>query len=383
MRSCLTASKDGRGLARIWPGWPRRSHAQYRPEDQKNNPDDQLPEPGRRQAGEHVRQRRGPLRRPDPRVRRGGDRGAGCAVRPGRRVKGPGRDAPAVSRMRFRERMRRLVAAGLLPERAGQPVKVLARISLTSLMALDGNSALQEEWTDAGPRRPGLHTVPPASVGGQRRRRVAGRRHRPAAMACDAAMTPIVVPAKSIPPPWTPWCGSASRSTDSDPLPPLRLPFFPPPPPPPPPPPLPPCSGESDDRQNSDNRTDIAPRQRHRPHLGGPGAGHHWQSGHTWSQVRAAWRASCAARAARRPARRAEPAGHRLQQLGPGRDPHAVTHATGTAAGPAAPPARRRLRGAPRQAQEERRQDQHQGLRPALFLPPPGRDSPDGAGPWS
>ena len=43
--------------------------------------------------------------------------------------------------------MRRLVAAGLLPERAGQPVKVVAHISLADLMVLDGSSALLEEWT--------------------------------------------------------------------------------------------------------------------------------------------------------------------------------------------------------------------------------------------
>jgi hypothetical protein len=43
-------------------------------------------------------------------------------------------------------RMRRLVCrAGLLPERAGQPVKVWAHISLADLMLLDGNSALQEQ----------------------------------------------------------------------------------------------------------------------------------------------------------------------------------------------------------------------------------------------
>jgi hypothetical protein len=34
----------------------------------------------------------------------------------------------------FRERMRRLAAAGLLPERAGQPVKVWAHISLASFL---------------------------------------------------------------------------------------------------------------------------------------------------------------------------------------------------------------------------------------------------------
>ena len=45
------------------------------------------------------------------------------------------------------DRMRRLVAAGLLPERAGQPVKVWAHICLADLLRLDGSSALQEEWT--------------------------------------------------------------------------------------------------------------------------------------------------------------------------------------------------------------------------------------------
>ena len=45
------------------------------------------------------------------------------------------------------QRMRRLVAADLLPEQAGQPVKVWAHISLADLMVLDGSSALQREWT--------------------------------------------------------------------------------------------------------------------------------------------------------------------------------------------------------------------------------------------
>ena len=39
-------------------------------------------------------------------------------------------------------RMRRLTAAGLLPERAGQPVKTWAHISLADLLLLDGDSAL-------------------------------------------------------------------------------------------------------------------------------------------------------------------------------------------------------------------------------------------------
>jgi hypothetical protein len=45
------------------------------------------------------------------------------------------------------DRMRRLAASGLLPERAGQPVKVWAHIMLADLLRLDGSSALQEQWT--------------------------------------------------------------------------------------------------------------------------------------------------------------------------------------------------------------------------------------------
>src|SRR6476619_1093573 len=42
--------------------------------------------------------------------------------------------------------MRRLLAAGLLPARAGQPVKALVHVSLADLMLLDGSSALMDEW---------------------------------------------------------------------------------------------------------------------------------------------------------------------------------------------------------------------------------------------
>ena len=50
-----------------------------------------------RQAGDHVRRRRGAVRRPDAGVRGGGDRGAGRAVRPGRRGGHP-QPGPAVPR---------------------------------------------------------------------------------------------------------------------------------------------------------------------------------------------------------------------------------------------------------------------------------------------
>jgi hypothetical protein len=42
--------------------------------------------------------------------------------------------------------MRRLVASGLLPEPAGQPVKVWAHVSLAELRALDDRSVLQDQW---------------------------------------------------------------------------------------------------------------------------------------------------------------------------------------------------------------------------------------------
>ena len=73
--------------------------------------------------------------------------------------------------------MRRLVAAGLLPERAGQPVKAWVHISLADLLPLDGSSALLEKWTAGVRARWAGHRA--AAVGRrQRRRRLAGRRRR-------------------------------------------------------------------------------------------------------------------------------------------------------------------------------------------------------------
>jgi hypothetical protein len=42
--------------------------------------------------------------------------------------------------------MRRLVASGLLPERAGQPVKLWGHVSLAELRVLDDGSVLQDQW---------------------------------------------------------------------------------------------------------------------------------------------------------------------------------------------------------------------------------------------
>ncbi len=87
-------------------------------------------------------------------------------------------------------RLRRLVAADLLPERAGQPVKVVAHISLADLMVLDGSSALQQEWT-ARVRAQWAGYRAAASVSGSDGGAWLDG-DAAEAMACDAAMAPVV-----------------------------------------------------------------------------------------------------------------------------------------------------------------------------------------------
>ena len=88
------------------------------------------------------------------------------------------------------ERMRRLTAAGLLPERAGQPVKAWAHISLADLMLLDGDSALQEQWTEQVRARWAARRAYAAETGASDGAWLDG--DAAAAIACDAAMAPIV-----------------------------------------------------------------------------------------------------------------------------------------------------------------------------------------------
>ena len=86
--------------------------------------------------------------------------------------------------------MRRLVAAGLLPERAGQPVKVMAHISLKDLLALDADSALLQEWTERLRAQWAAHRAA-ASIGGSDG--AAWLEDDAAeAFACDASVTPVV-----------------------------------------------------------------------------------------------------------------------------------------------------------------------------------------------
>ena len=91
---------------------------------------------------------------------------------------------------RLQEAMRRLIAADLLPERAGQPVRALVHVSLADLMLLDGSSALLDEWT-AGVRAQWAAHRAAASVGGSDGGAwLDGDAAR--AFVCDASVTPVV-----------------------------------------------------------------------------------------------------------------------------------------------------------------------------------------------
>jgi hypothetical protein len=88
------------------------------------------------------------------------------------------------------EAMRRLVAGGLVPERAGQPAKVWAHISLADLILLDADSALQDEWI-AGVRARWAATRAAGSAGGSDGS-VWLDGAEAEGFACDAPVTPVV-----------------------------------------------------------------------------------------------------------------------------------------------------------------------------------------------
>jgi hypothetical protein len=82
------------------------------------------------------------------------------------------------------------VAAGLLPERAGQPVKAWVHISLADLMVLEGSSALLEEWTAGVRAQWAGHRAAGSAGGSDGGAWLDG--DAAAAMTCDAAMAPVV-----------------------------------------------------------------------------------------------------------------------------------------------------------------------------------------------
>src|ERR1700746_1181150 len=88
------------------------------------------------------------------------------------------------------EAMRRLVAANLLPERAGQPVKIWAHMSLAELLRLDGSSARKEEGTAQVRAAWAAHRAEAAETGSDGGTWLDGDGAE--AIACDAATAPIV-----------------------------------------------------------------------------------------------------------------------------------------------------------------------------------------------
>ena len=75
-------------------------------------------------------------------------------------------------------------------ERAGQPVKAWAHISLADLLRLDGSSALQEEWTAQVRAQWAAHRAEAAGGGSDGGAWLDGAAAE--AIACDSAMAPVV-----------------------------------------------------------------------------------------------------------------------------------------------------------------------------------------------
>jgi hypothetical protein len=86
--------------------------------------------------------------------------------------------------------MRRLVAAGLLPERAGQPVRVWAHVSLAELRELDDGSVLAQEWVGEMAVRWAARRAAASQTGSDGAAWLDGKAAR--AVSCDAAVIPVV-----------------------------------------------------------------------------------------------------------------------------------------------------------------------------------------------
>ena len=88
------------------------------------------------------------------------------------------------------QRMRRLLASGLLPKRAGQPVKALVHISFAELADRDAGSALQDTWIGEYRARWAAHRAAASVATGDGGAWLEGDAAR--AIACDAMIVPVV-----------------------------------------------------------------------------------------------------------------------------------------------------------------------------------------------
>ena len=90
----------------------------------------------------------------------------------------------------LQEAMRRLAAAGMVPERAGQPVKVWVHIPLAELLQMEGSTTLMKEWVAAARAAWAAHRAEASESGSDGACWLDG--DAAAAAACDAAMAPLV-----------------------------------------------------------------------------------------------------------------------------------------------------------------------------------------------
>jgi Domain of unknown function (DUF222) len=91
----------------------------------------------------------------------------------------------------LQEAMRRLLAADLVPERAGQPVKAWVHIPLAELLAMEGSTALMREWVAAARAAWAAHRAE-AAEGGRSDGGAWLDGSDARAVTCDAAMAPVV-----------------------------------------------------------------------------------------------------------------------------------------------------------------------------------------------
>ena len=105
------------------------------------------------------------------------------------------------------EAMRRLAASGLLPERAGQPVKVWAHVSLAELRAMDDGSVLETGWVTEMRIRWSARRA--EAAGGPAVTAAPGWTATPPAPWPATPRSPRSSPATSTPASWTTWSRSA------------------------------------------------------------------------------------------------------------------------------------------------------------------------------
>ena len=91
----------------------------------------------------------------------------------------------------LQEAMSRLIAAGLAPQRGGQPVRVWAYISLADLMQLEGSAELAQEWIARLAAQWAGHRTAAAEAGGHQGLWLNGDAAQ--GIACGAPVTPVVV----------------------------------------------------------------------------------------------------------------------------------------------------------------------------------------------